>query len=71
MSCASTRPSAAASATRFGAERAKIEMSGEALLRFLRRHHFEELLLPRGAAHGGDQVGFGFVQGALMAAASP
>ncbi len=53
-SCASTRPSAAASATRLGRQRRKIEMPRKARARLLGRDHFEELLLPRGAADRGD-----------------
>ena len=53
-SCASTRPSASASATRLAGERREIEVPREARARLLGRDHFEELLLPRGAADRGD-----------------
>ena len=43
----------------FGREGREIEMRGKALLRFFRRHHLQELLLPRRAADGGEQFGLG------------
>ena len=58
-SCASTRPSAAASATRSAAQRRQIEMARKARARLLGGDHFEKLLLPRRAADGGDQLVLG------------
>ena len=58
-SCASTRPSASASATVSAAERRKIEMLLEARLRVFGRDDFEELLLPRGGAHRIEQRDLG------------
>ena len=46
----------AASATRLGRQRRQIEMPREARARLLGRDDFEELLLPRGAADGGEQI---------------
>ena len=40
-------------------QRRQIEVPRKARARFLGRHHFEELLLPRGIADGGEQFGFG------------
>ena len=49
-----------ASGTRLGGERREIEMLLEARARLLGRHHFEELLLPRGGAHAREQIGVAF-----------
>ena len=42
----------------FDTARGQIEMLPKAFRRFLGRHHLEELLLPRRAAHGVDQRTF-------------
>ena len=47
-SCASTRPSAAASVTRLGRAAARDRDGARSAARFLGRNHFEELLLARG-----------------------
>ena len=73
-SCASTRPSAAASVTRLGGQRREIEMALEARARLLGGDDFEELLLPRGRADRGEQLALGARcawRSALMATASP
>ena len=54
-SCASTRPSASASATVSAGERREIELPLEARARLLGRDDLEELLLPRGRAHRIEQ----------------
>ena len=54
-SCASTRPSAAASVTRSAGSGERSRWPSKALARLLGGDHFEELLLPRGLAHRGEQ----------------
>ena len=56
---ASTRPSAAAKADGLARERREIDAPREARARLLGRDHFEELLLPRGAADRSDEIVLG------------
>ena len=56
-SCASTRAERRRERHGLGRERREIEMPRKARARFLGRDHFEELLLPRGAADRREQIG--------------
>ena len=55
-SCASTRPSAVGKRDGLARQRRQIEVPRKACARLLGRDHFEELLLPRGAADRGDEI---------------